>query len=222
MTAVPLPQGIQGIKDTPKRGEHLINLMFLDGFLLRTPGTKAEVTSSENGCRGAATWYVDTKPYFVIGNKLQRLDDTETLTTLGNIEGTADCVFSLGQVSLVIIVKGGTGYTYNETDGLQEITDVDFQPSDSVDFINGRHVFVPSDGSPAFYSEVDDAGNIGGLNFFDAEELPDLNKFTINVANQLSAAVPTVPANCPEFLSMNDAKSNSISVTIRVAIGASN
>jgi len=185
MTAVPLPQGITGIKDTPKLSEYLINLFSHEGYLLRTPGTKAEVVSSEVGCRANATWYVDSKPYFVIGSKLQRLEVGGTLTDLGTIAGSADCVFSLGQVNLVIIVKGGNGYTYNDDTGLVQITDPDFIPSNSVDFINGRHVFIPSDGEPAFYSEVDQAGNINPLNFFDAEELPDLNKFTINISNQL-------------------------------------
>jgi hypothetical protein len=38
---------------------------------------------------------------------------------------------------------------------------------------------------PAAYSEVDNPNNIDPLNFFDAEELPDLNRVTINIANNL-------------------------------------
>ena len=185
MTSVPMPRGVKGIKDTPKLKEYLTNLAFMGQYILRTPGTTAKAVSSYLGTRGAATWYVDNMAYFVIGSQLQRLESDGTLTDLGSISGTADCVFSLGQVNLVIIVKGGAGYTYNAASGLTEITDTDFVASDSVDFMNGRHVFIPSDGSPAFYSEVDQGGNINPLNFFDAEELPDLNKFVINISNQL-------------------------------------
>lgn len=185
MTAVPLPKGIVGIEDTPKQQEYLINQFFKDSYLLRTPGTVSALTSSETGNRGGAEWYVDEKLYLVQGGKFVRIESDNTETVLGDIAGTADCVFSLGQVNIVIIVKGDRGYTYNNISGLVQIIDVDFKPSDSVDFIDGRHVFIPSDGSPAFYSEVDNAGDIGPLNFFDAEELPDLNKFVINIGNEL-------------------------------------
>ena len=184
MTQIPLPKGIQGISSTPKRKEYLLNLFsHTSGYLLRAPGSSLVATAATTGCRGSSNWYVDQNAYFVIGEVLYQLDSSETLTAIGAIEGSADCDFSIGQVNLVIVVKGGKGYFYNATAGLQEIDDPDYVPSDSVDFIDGRHVFIPSDGSPAFYSEIDNPNNINPLSFFDAEELPDLNRVTINVSN---------------------------------------
>lgn len=187
MTAIPLPTGIQGTTDTPKLAESLINMYFnVSGqYLQRTAGIELVTTAATVICRGNTTWYVDDNAYFVIGSTLYSLDSSETLVDRGAIAGSADVEFSLGQVNLVIIVKGGNGYTYNDNDGLNEITDPDFLPSNSVDFIDGRHVFIPSDGSPAFFSEIDQGGNINPLNFFDAEELPDKNRVVINVANNL-------------------------------------
>lgn len=184
MPPVPLPKGISGLKDFPKLQEYYINLLRIPEGVVRFPGTD-ELLTGDGITRGAATWYVDNKPYYVSGNRLIRIEADFSKTDLGFIAGITDCVFSLGQVNLVIIVQSGKGYRYNETDGLVEITDPDFLPSVSVDFIDGRHVFIPADGSPAFYSEVDEAGTISPLSFFDAEELPDVNKVVINISNQL-------------------------------------
>ena len=185
MTQVKLPTGLAGVEDTPKINESLVNMFSLEGTLLRTPGIDLAFTANTYSCRGSATWYVDETLYKVIGQYFYRIDRATGPQQIGSISGTSDVVFSLGQVNLVIIVKGGAGYTYNQISGLQQITDPDFLPSDSVDFIDGRHVFIPSDGSPAFYSDIDNAGSINPLSFFDAEELPDLNKFVINIKNDL-------------------------------------
>ena len=181
---IPLPKGIVGLTEFPKLQEYYINMMWTENGPMRTPGIKSFATGS-GAMRGAVTWFVDGRRYQVSGSKFERVNADKTVTVLGSIGGMADVVFSQGQVNLVFVVKGGSGYRYNETEGLKQITDPDFYPSDSVDFIDGRHVFIPSDGEPAFYSEVDQGGNIEPLSFFDAEELPDRNKCVINVSNQL-------------------------------------
>lgn len=185
MVNVPLPEGYLGIDELPKQRENLINMVNIDGSVVRTPGIESFRTQVGDGCRGAATWFVDGKPYFVIGNDLIRIESNQTITTIGTIDGTADCILSGGQVQMVICVKGAKSYTYSDSGGLAQIVDPNFLPSKSVDFIDGRHVFVPSDGSPAIYSEVDQAGTFNALSFFDAEELPDINQHLINVRNQL-------------------------------------
>lgn len=184
MPQIPLPQGIQGIRDIPKSREHLTNLMFCNKALIRTPGI-AQFADATGICRGAAFWYVDNRAYFVTGTDFLRVNADGSTLNLGTIEGTQDVAFSQGQTNLVIVVKGGKGYRYNEVEGLQEITDNDYLPSVSVDFIDGRHVFIPADGSPAFYSDIDAAGDINPLSFFDAEEVPDDNQAVINLGNQL-------------------------------------
>lgn len=185
MTAVKLPVGLSGSTLVPKLLEYLINCFHADGYITNRPAIKEFKSGNSGTCRGSATWYVDENAYFVIGPDLIQVDASGNAVSVGSIAGGADVDFSLGQVNLVIVVKGGAAYTYNSGSGVVEITDPDYIPSSSVDFIDGRHVFVPTDGSPAFYSEIDQAGNINPLNSFDAEELPDLNKVTINVSNSL-------------------------------------
>lgn len=185
MVNVPLPVGYVGIDDLPKQRELLINCINLDGSIVRTPGIDSLLTHSGTGCRGSTTWAVDGKAYFVIGTDLVRVEANETLTTLGTIAGAADCDLVGGQVQLVVLVRGGNAYTYSPGGGLAQITDPNFVPCVSVDYIDGRHVYIPADGSPAIYSEVDDAGTFTALSFFDAEESPDVNRFIINVQNQL-------------------------------------
>lgn len=180
---IPFPKGIVGLDIAPKLQEYLLNLFISRSGVVRTPGIDSFGTGVGT-CRGAETWR-NGKAYMVSGNSLISIASTGAITNLGTISGTADCVFSLGQVNIVIIVKGGDGYYYNETNGLQQITDTDFLPSASVDFIDGRHVFIPADGSPAFYTEIDNPNSISPLAFFDAEELPDKNKAVINTQNQL-------------------------------------
>lgn len=184
MPQIPLPKGIQGIRDVPKSREHLTNLMWCNEALIRTPGISAFAEATDT-CRGATSWYVDNNAYFVTGTDLLRITAGGTAINLGTIAGDEDVAFSQGQVNLVIVVKGGKGYRYNATEGLKEITDPDYLPSVSVDFIDGRHVFIPADGSPAFYSDIDKAGDINPLSFFDAEEVPDDNSAVINLGNQL-------------------------------------
>ncbi len=184
MPLIPLPKGIQGVRDMPKTREHLLNLMWCNEGLIRTPGIGSFATATGT-CRGAVTWYVDSRAYFVTGTDLLRVNVDGTTTNLGTIAGTADVVFSQGHVNLVIVVKGGNGYRYNDAEGLIQITDEDYLPSVSVDFIDGRHVFIPADGSPAFFSDIDQPGSINPLSFFDAEELPDNNRAVINLGNQL-------------------------------------
>ena len=183
MPEIPFPQGITGLESFPKQQEWLVNLFVLPDGVVRMPGINSFATGA-GICRGAQTWR-DGLAYMVSGTSLIRISSAGVVTTLGTISGTADCIFSPGQTDLVIIVKGGNGYRYNDTDGLVQITDTDYLPSVGVDFIDGRHVFVPDDGDPAIYSEVDAPEDIDGLSFFDAEELPDKNRAVINVQNQL-------------------------------------
>lgn len=69
---------------------------------------------------------------------------------------------------------------------LSEISgNANFVPSIDVTHINGRFIYVPFDGSPAFFSDVGQAGVVQPLSFFDAEELPDKNNGCFNLGNVL-------------------------------------
>jgi hypothetical protein len=60
-----------------------------------------------------------------------------------------------------------------------------FVPSDWVTHIDGRFIYIPSDGDPAFFSDVGAAGTVQASSFFDAEELPDKNEVAFNLNNTL-------------------------------------
>ncbi len=62
---------------------------------------------------------------------------------------------------------------------------VNFVPCTDVAHINGRFVYIPFDGDPAFFSDVGAAGSVQATSFFDAEELPDLNNTVFNFRNDL-------------------------------------
>jgi len=61
----------------------------------------------------------------------------------------------------------------------------EFVPCNDVTHINGRFVYIPSSGDPAFFSDVGVAGSVQPLSFFDAEELPDKNNAVFNGKNTL-------------------------------------
>lgn len=63
-----------------------------------------------------------------------------------------------------------------------------FVPCVDVAHINGRFVFIPLNGDPAFFSDVGNAGSVQPLSFFDAEELPDKNNAVFNFKNTLYIA----------------------------------
>jgi hypothetical protein len=60
-----------------------------------------------------------------------------------------------------------------------------FKNSTDVTHINGRFVYIPFNGDPAFFSDIGAAGTVQPLSFFDAEELPDKNNGVFNFRNTL-------------------------------------
>lgn len=181
MADVPLPIGIVGDEDIPELQEALVNL-FNPGnnTILKTPG-QTSFSTGQGICRGAEDF--QDQHYQVSGQNLIKIDVNGVETVIGAIAGTADCVLAKTFIALMIIVKGGNGYVFSPATGLVQITDPDFKSSIDVDSINQRFLFVPADGGPVFYTDVNDPDDIPGLNFFDAELLPDKNTGCINLRN---------------------------------------
>lgn len=182
MPQVPLPTGIVGDKDTPLLQESLVNLYNPgNNTLLKTPGNES-FSTGEGACRGT----VDFKEehYQVSGTQLIKVNSAGVTTLIGLVEGTQDCVFDKTFNFLVIVVKGGKGYSLTNAGVFSEITSTNFRTSVDVCAINQRFVFIPSDGGVVFYTDVNTLV-IDALNFFDAEVLPDLNKGCINLNNDL-------------------------------------
>ena len=180
---IPLPKGLVGDKDIPRLQEELVNL-FNPGnnTLLKTPGVSSFATGI-GPCRGSITF--NEEDYQVSGQQLIRVPEAGSVVLLGTIEGTADVVMATSFIALEIVVKGGKGYSFSLSGGLVEITDSNFITSVDVSSINQRFVFTPADGGPIFYTDVNTPTVIDPRNFFDAELLPDKNKGTINLRNDL-------------------------------------
>lgn len=86
-------------------------------------------------------------------------------------------------VDAIPFVSDDTG---QYTNVLNKISDnSNFVPCIDVAHMNGRFIFIPEDGEPAFFSDVGNAGSVQPLSFFDAEELPDKNNAVFNWRNTL-------------------------------------
>jgi hypothetical protein len=184
MPDVPLPKGITGDEDIPELQELLVNLFNPgDNTLLKTPGIDSLATGS-GVCRGQANF--QEVHYQVSGQKLVTVSSDGVVVEVADIPGTAECAIAVSFIALVIVVKGGPGYSYSPSGGLVTIGGA-YAPSVDVAVINQRFVFVPSDGGPLFYTDVNLPEIIPAANFFDAELLPDINTGTINLKNDLYA-----------------------------------
>jgi len=184
-TPIPLPSGLSGGKRTPKQKEVIRNAYVLNDQVptIRTRPVVKSVGSSLGRCRGIGLFRDEL--YMVSNDRLVKITLTDpnlpplnnlTIDDLGEIGGEAECQLEAGFTELCVIVRGGAGYVYNETDGLREITDPSYKPSVYMEYDQGRFVFVPSSGDPFFWSLLQDPANILAVNFADAEEFPDLNK----------------------------------------------
>jgi len=179
---IPLPKGIVGDVDIPRLQEQLVNLFNPgDNTLLKTPGI-TPFSFSIGACRGVITF--NEEHYQVSGTTLARIVENGQAFDMGTIDGTADVAMDVSFIALEIVVKGGKGYSLSTAGVLTEITG-SFRASVDVAAINQRFVFVPRDGGPLFYTDVNEPTTIPSLNFFDAELLPDKNKGVINLRNDL-------------------------------------
>jgi hypothetical protein len=134
-------------------------------------------------------------PYFVNGNKLYRLDQTQVVPTelyslveLGSVAGTARCSMADNGTQLMILVPGGNGYIYNHvTDTFAQITDLDFAANGDpqfVVFLDGYFV-VTTDTKKFIVSAINDGLSWNALDFGTAESDPDNIVAPIVFKNQL-------------------------------------
>jgi len=181
---IDLPTGFDGTLELPRTRRTLVNCWNALGKTISRPGID-ELNNTGKVARGNFVW--NDNLYQVISNDLIRIDSVVTgaYTVVGTIAGFEPIDTAIGFNHAVIIVKGGLGYTFDKTETLTQITSPQFVASNSVDHINGRFVYIPSNGDPAFYSDVGAGGTIQTASFFDAEELPDRNEVTFNFRNTL-------------------------------------
>lgn len=187
MPQIPLPEGITGSERLPHTRRSLTNCFNNgQGQIISRPGIET-MNITGKVARGQFVW--NDSIYQVVSNSLIKITDTATgaFSTNGTaISGNANIVTAIGFNTAVILVPSGDIYTLDKSDVITLISgNANFVPSVSVAHIDGRFIYIPSDGDPAFFSDVGAAGSVQAASFFDAEELPDKNKVTFNLNNTL-------------------------------------
>ncbi len=122
--------------------------------------------------RGAQV--VSGVPYFINERTLYSFDSTNVVTSHGTIDGQGRVSLANNGRYLVIVVPGVKGYVFdNEDSSLTQITDIDFQISDTVSFKDGYFIFTASDGEQFFVSNLNQPLVYDALDFGSAETRPD-------------------------------------------------
>jgi len=187
MPAIDFPLGLTGVEQLPRTKRTLQNCFNNgNGEILHRPGI-TELQDTGKTARGSFQW--NGFLYQVVSNSLIKIINTTTgafTTNDGPILGGEVIRTAIGFVNAVIVVKGGNIYTLDKSDVVVDITgNANFKPCVDVAFINDRFIYIPADGSPAFFSDPGEAGVVQVLSFFDAQSLPDNNNGVINYRNTL-------------------------------------
>ena len=186
MPRIEFPLGLEGTENLPRTNRNLKNC-FNNGQnrIIGRPGISL-IKDQALVARGSFEWQGSL--YLVGSQSLIKISNTTTgaFTTIGTIADSAVIRVAIGFNEAVIVVKGSNTYTLSTSDVLTDVTsNTNFVAFDDVAHINGRFVYIPSDGSPAKFSDVGAGGTIQALSIFDAEELPDDNNGVFNFANTL-------------------------------------
>lgn len=195
MPDIALPTGLNGLTASPKTREETKNLFVTRGqnpALSIRPGIDL-IDTTFGSCRGMGLFRNDVSGdeelYGVFGTRLVRITVTNVLArkelssddilieNLGEIPGTSVIRFTAGFTKLLILQVGGLAWEFNQAFGLVLISsNPNFLPSVTATYDSGRFVYCPLDGSPNFWSELDEPGDILASSFFDAEIFPDPTK----------------------------------------------
>lgn len=185
---VEFPSGLDGTAELPRTQRDLLNcynngkgnIIGRQGIsLISRPGDVAVA-------RGGFEW--NGSLYEVYSTNLKKsIDvDTGTFSNIGTIADSSPIKVAIGFNTATIVVPGGNIYTLDKFDTLVTISgNANFVPTNDIAHMNGRFIYIPTDGSPAFFSDVGAAGTVQPLSFFDAEELPDDNNAVFNGKNTL-------------------------------------
>lgn len=186
MPAIEFPKGLTETENLPKTKRTLINCFNNgQGQVISRPGISSIATTGRVA-RGQFVW--NGSLYQIQSEELHKITNVTTgaSTNLGTIAGSEPVFTAIGFNTATLVVKGGKLYTLDTSDTLIDISgNANFVPCDSLAHINGRFVYIPSNGDPAFFSDVGAAGTVQALSFFDAEELPDKNNNVFNFKNTL-------------------------------------
>jgi len=144
-------------------------------ILRGAPGMRLFTTVGAGPIRGARN--VEGTLFVVSGTKLYRVSASGSSTELGTIPGTGRVSMSHNQVAggnQLIVVNGGSGYVYDtSTNTFSKITDSDYPGARVVDYIDGYLAQLEPSRKKWFHSDLSDAKSYEGLDFYEAEALPD-------------------------------------------------
>lgn len=159
--------------------------------LFSSPGVTQVASAGTGPYRGHEI--LDGELYVVSGGGFYKVASDWTVTSLGNVSGSDRCILSSNGQTIAIQVPGGSGYWYDTTNGLQEITDATYQSFQAQD--GGVLAVTTKDGYFVFVTQFEaflsDLVTLNGgrgfpeLSFFTAEIKPDKNVTTANVRNEL-------------------------------------
>ncbi|MGY8962545.1 MAG: packaged DNA stabilization protein [Rhodospirillales bacterium] len=122
--------------------------------------------------RGAQV--VSGVPYFINELSLYSFDADNVGTNHGVINGSGRVSLANNGRYLVIVVPGVTAYVFDNSDSsLAEITDINFQVSDTVTFKDGYFIFTATDGEQFFVSNLNQPLVFSALDFGSADVRPD-------------------------------------------------
>jgi len=188
---IPLNGGFYQSESLPVSSQRCVNLYvnvpetmgISESQLYPTPGLTEIANSGDFEVnRGAHTFKGEA--YFINGQTLYRLNRVAgsatsfsfNLEDLGAITGSGRVSISNNGIQMIIVVPGvGIGYTYEKTNGLQQITDLDFTANGNAEmvvFMDGYFVFSTA-GKKYFVSALNDGTNYNALDFGSAEADPD-------------------------------------------------
>lgn len=168
MEPIALPKGIRGVRALPRQREALYNLIPTPAAILSRPGF-ATFGSGAGVCRGSFI-FQDTL-YQISGFSLIRVNRDKTTEVVGSIPGLGRVSVAVDHAKVALVC--GEGYVF---DGLtlSVNSSPNYVPSIDVVQVDGVFVYIPDDGSPAFYG-LGDPEDILPEYFFDAESVPDRN-----------------------------------------------
>jgi len=185
MTPATLPRTIRRIDGLAKRTEYCVNLFNAGENKLPRPGV-----NRTHGLKGDIRGIFKFKDnlFVISSDELVRIDGNGITTVVGNIVGSGHVDIAISFTHAVICARDVTGEAYllNDSFALTLYSTItNYVASKEVEFINGRFVFIPLSGDPAFHTNALDPLTIDALSFFDAEAFTDENKGIIDLNGDL-------------------------------------
>ena len=177
---IDIPLGFYQDKVAPLSSQRCINWIptvseggALNNKSLKQPsGIVQTVQTGLGACRGGHV--MAGVRFSMQGNSLVSLDSNDAPTTLGTVTGSARCIMADNGTFLVVLVPGGDAFVFSNADNsFTQITDPDFQTSDTVTFYRGFFVFTTTDGKQLFVSNLNQPLTFDALDFGSAEGDPD-------------------------------------------------